>query len=165
MHGLIPRKAKRGFTLVEIVVVITLIGLLSTFVILGFRVAQKKARDAQRIVDMQQLHLALESFYKVNGRYPAATEGACAHNTSFLTGGCMTALVTGGYIGKLPTDPSGTSYYYDGWCAFAKETSTGPSSNSQQFRMWTTGEMNHDSRVQRWWLDTTIGETTCWDPS
>lgn len=158
-------KVKRGFTLAEIAFVSGVIVFLSAFAFLSLKNIRMKSRDAKRILDMQQLHLALESFYKANGRYPAATEGACASNTSFLTGGCMAALVTGGYIGKLPTDPSGTAYFYDGWCALAKYDSTGPSSNSQQFRMWTTGETSQGSLLKNWWSDKTIGETTCWDPS
>ncbi len=161
---LIQMKSRRGFTLIEIVAVVGVIGFLSTLAFLNYENMRKKTRDAQRTVDMQNIHFALESFYRANGRYPSVIEGNCTYETSFLSGGCMNALVTGGHIGSLPRGPSGSAYYYDGWCFRSKESSTGSSSNSQQFRMWTVGEMDHGATASGWAADNVIGETTCWDP-
>ncbi len=64
---------KKGFTLVELLVVISIIGLLSTIAIVSLGSARAKSRDTKRIADMKQLSTALEQFYSDQGGYPAVT--------------------------------------------------------------------------------------------
>lgn len=60
----------KGFTLVELLVVISIIGLLSSFAMVSLTTARQKARDALRKGDMAQLRTALVLYYDDNGRYP-----------------------------------------------------------------------------------------------
>lgn len=59
-----------GFTLVEMLVVIAIIGLLSSAVIVGLNEARSKARDSRRIADLRQIQNGLEVFYSNNRFYP-----------------------------------------------------------------------------------------------
>ena len=62
---------KKGFTLVELLVVISIIGLLSTIAIVSLGSARAKSRDTKRIADMKQISTALEQYYSDLGGYPA----------------------------------------------------------------------------------------------
>ena len=61
----------RGFTLVELLVVISIIGLLSSFAMVSLNSARIKARDALRKGDMAQLRTAMNLYYDNNFAYPA----------------------------------------------------------------------------------------------
>ena len=67
-------KTREGFTLVELLVVISIIGLLSSFAIVSLTAARMKARDALRKGDMAQLRTALVLYYDDNGHYPICDE-------------------------------------------------------------------------------------------
>src|SRR3989344_2123391 len=96
-------KSKKGFTLIEMLVVIAVIGLLASMVLLGLGGARPAARDARRISDLRQLQAVLELFNQGYGRYPNAV-------TEWTT----TSLG----VKQLPTDPTrlggigGTGYAY-----------------------------------------------------
>lgn len=102
---------ERGFTLLEMVTVIFIIGILSTIVLAGLQSSRKKARDDERVTDLATLQLALEMYYNACGRqYPATlTLGAsngCPGGGSGVTFGTFAKT-------PLPTDPStGGQYTY-----------------------------------------------------
>jgi general secretion pathway protein G len=105
------RKAlQRGFTLVEILVVITIIGLIMSLV--GPRVlnylSDSKVKAAK--IQIQSFTSALELFYLDAGRYPSTSEGLTALVKS--TGGL--SAWNGPYLkgGQLPNDPWGKPYTY-----------------------------------------------------
>lgn len=61
----------KGFTVVELLVSISIIGVLSTIVFASFSQAREKSRVTKRISDMKQIQVALEYYYAVNKAYPS----------------------------------------------------------------------------------------------
>lgn len=64
---------KRGFTLVEILIVVSIIGLLASIVLVGLGSFRSRGRDARRIADLRQTQNALELYYSKFGSYPLVT--------------------------------------------------------------------------------------------
>lgn len=64
---------QKGFTLIELMIVITVIAILSAIVLFGLGQAQKAARDTQRAQNIKAIQVALQSSYTNNGVYPAAS--------------------------------------------------------------------------------------------
>lgn len=99
-------KINKGFTLVELLVVVGIIGILATLLMANFIGVRQRARDAQRKSDIRQIQSALEFYRSDIGSYPA-TISACGAS---LTGGSPVNT----YMQKIPCDPSGSGYYNSG---------------------------------------------------
>ncbi len=65
----------KGFTLVELLIVIALIGILSTLTVFALRNARQKTRDAERISAMSQIRANLELGFAQLANYPVQSEG------------------------------------------------------------------------------------------
>lgn len=119
-------KNKKGFTLVELLVVVAIIGLLSTLAVVALGSARQKARDAKRVSDIKQVQTALELFFSDSNRYPqadvATTLGVVGppNTTTLSSVGFSGAAVAPTYMGQVPSNPSpsGTAYSYT--CAGAQ---------------------------------------------
>lgn len=68
---MISLKKQKGFTLVELLIVIIIIGILATLVIVTFTGVQAKARDSQRQTDIEAVDSHLEAFFAEKGYYPS----------------------------------------------------------------------------------------------
>ena len=64
------KKAQKGFTIIELLIVIAIIAILALLVLNNFQGAQAKARDQQRTTDINNIHSKLEEFYNENNYYP-----------------------------------------------------------------------------------------------
>ncbi len=94
-----------GFTLVEIMISIAIVGILSVIGVVSYNSAQKSNRDQARVRDLQIIKQALELYRNDYGTYPVdATTALPPPN--------------GKYLVAWPTDPVGQSYFY-------KKTPTG----------------------------------------
>ncbi len=116
-----------GFTLIEMLVVIAIIGILTTIISAGFIRAQKMARDSQRKSHMTAYRGALELYANANGGiYPIQSPTAVDLDSSCL------GLLTAGFLGVCPldprqdTDPTNPIYYHyessasgDKYCVWA----------------------------------------------
>src|SRR6186997_837763 len=103
----LPRlKTSFGFTLIELMVVMTVIAILATMVLYGLGKAQAAARDAKRQQSMTGIQAALERYYGDCQAYPNTTYAGL-----FAAGSaaCSTSLVQGGYLTAQPADPGGTA--------------------------------------------------------
>jgi prepilin-type N-terminal cleavage/methylation domain-containing protein len=64
-------KNKKGFTLFELLVSISIIGIMTALVVIYYSAAQKKTRDIRRIADIKAIQTAAEQFYTQNNyKYP-----------------------------------------------------------------------------------------------
>jgi type II secretion system protein G len=61
---------QKGFTIVELLIVIVVIGILAALVITTFTGIQQKARNTERNTDVKALHGQVEAYYAQNGKYP-----------------------------------------------------------------------------------------------
>lgn len=98
---------KKGFTVVELLVSISIIGLLSTIVFASFSQAQKRSRMAKRVSDLKQMQVALEYYYAVNKSYPntgALWRSQCSWWGSLAANDVIPGLVPN-YIASIPSDP------------------------------------------------------------
>lgn len=64
---------QQGFTIVELLIVIVVIGILALLVITTFTGIQQKARDTERTTDIKALHGQIEAYYATKGNYPTRT--------------------------------------------------------------------------------------------
>ena len=89
---------QRGFTLLEILVVISIIGILLGLGSVAFSTAQKKGRDARRRSDMKAVQSALEQYYSVNSTYAAPIGATCGSSLAgYLDGGVKDPKSTANY--------------------------------------------------------------------
>jgi general secretion pathway protein G len=92
------RSEERGFTLVEMMVVLVIIGLLATVVIINVMPATDRAAQTRVKADLSTIEQAVEMYRLENLRYPTTQEG-------------LNALVPN-YIRRLPADPWNSPYVY-----------------------------------------------------
>lgn len=87
------RKESHGFTLVELMIVITVIAILATIAVVSFSRVQKQARDTKRKGDLRALATALQAYFTEKNTYPAAAS--------------WTSELVPTYIPVMPVNPAG----------------------------------------------------------
>ncbi len=106
------RHKQDGFTLIEIMVVILILGLLATIVVQSLRGATDKAKRVKAQADISELKTALDRYYLDNGFYPTTDQGLLALVSAPTTGRVPSSYESGGYIQNVPKDPWGNPYFY-----------------------------------------------------
>ncbi|MEI7777687.1 MAG: type II secretion system protein [bacterium] len=116
---------KNGFTLIEILVVVSIMGILLSIVMENIGSAQARSRDHKRISDIKSLQLALEQYYDGNNAFPTA--------------GNLSVLAPA-YVPSIQTDPSTKAPY---------DYSTGLNNNSfclgAQLEITSTTSLSDDA--------------------
>ncbi|MFH1761750.1 MAG: prepilin-type N-terminal cleavage/methylation domain-containing protein [bacterium] len=97
---------KKGFTLIEILVVIAIIGLLSYFLVPRLLGTQEKAKEAAVKAVMHSVQISIESYNLENSTYPVA-------KNITLKNLCDYYLLPAGYIGSVPQNPYTGKDYED----------------------------------------------------
>jgi general secretion pathway protein G len=82
------QKRQKGFTLIELIVVVTIIGILAGIAVVNVRNAQRKAQEAALRDDLHELRKAIDDFYADKQRYPTDLQELVPN-----------------YLRKIPNDP------------------------------------------------------------
>ncbi|MBQ7592977.1 MAG: type II secretion system major pseudopilin GspG [Synergistaceae bacterium] len=106
------KNKRKGFTLIEIMVVVVILGLLAALVVprIGPQVAEAQRTTAA--TQIRSLEDALEMYRMHNGFYPSTSQGLDALVTAPTTSPVPRRYAEGGYLKKVPDDPWGNPYVY-----------------------------------------------------
>lgn len=116
--------SKRGFTLVELMIAVSIIAILASVGFTTYSQSQLLARDAKRKQDLKSIAIALELYKQKNGRYPCADWISSSGGGNWITDNVASGLNCAGtpgsldskFINSLPADPvnSGTIVHTGG---------------------------------------------------
>jgi len=104
----------RGFTLIELMVVVVILGILAMYVGPKIMGRPEQAKQVKAKIDIASLETALKLYKLDNGMYPGTEQGLQALVAQPETGVLPGKWCKGGYIekGKIPKDPWGNEYVY-----------------------------------------------------
>jgi len=110
----ISKSNNRGFTLIELMVVIIILGILAMWVAPKIMSRPGEARQVKALLDIQNLENALKLYKLDNGIYPTTEQGLQALVEKPETGTIPKKWKAGGYLekGKVPKDPWGNEFIY-----------------------------------------------------
>jgi len=115
MSSIMPPK-RTGFTIVELLIVIVVIGVIAAITVVAFSGVQARARDTARKNDLAQLSKATKLYAVDNGDYAEVNCGASGNGWLVAdydgAGPALpinTCLTNGGYLSKILADPGGLS--------------------------------------------------------
>jgi len=117
-----------GFTLMELLIVMAILGLLATIGLGSFRSSQMKGRDAQRKSDLGQIQKALEMYYNDYSGYPETLPDG---------GGSWQDAKGTLYMKEVPKDPKDFDYCYE------------TEANQTWYRIYAKLENNQDSGIAK----------------
>lgn len=106
------RRSTAGFTLLEIMVVIVILGLLAAIVVPKLIGRTEEAKRTQTRIQIKNIEQALQLFKLDNGFYPATEQGIEALVRIPEIGRVPKNYRKGGYLDRVPTDPWGNAYVY-----------------------------------------------------
>ncbi|WP_341678523.1 type II secretion system major pseudopilin GspG [Niveibacterium sp. SC-1] len=104
--------AQRGFTLIEVMVVIVILGVLAALIVPKVMGRPDEARIVAAKQDLAAISQALKLYKLDNRRYPTTDQGLQALVQKPTSGPGADNWKTGGYLERLPKDPWGNSYQY-----------------------------------------------------
>ena len=106
------KNCQRGFTLIEIMVVVIILGILAGIVVPRLLDRPEEARRTKAAVQIRSLEEALSLYKLDNGYFPTTEQGLQALVDQPESGRIPQNYRDGGYITKVPEDPWGNSYIY-----------------------------------------------------
>ena len=135
---------QRGFTLLEIMVVIVILGILASIVVPNLMGNKEKADRQKAVTDIVALENALDMYKLDNSRYPTTEQGLEALVTKPSGDPEPRNYRDGGYIKRRPKDPWGNDYQL---------MSPGEHGKIDVFSMGLDGEAGNDDDVGNWNMD------------
>lgn len=104
------RQIQKGFTLLEVMVVIVILGIIASMVVPNLMGNQEQAARQKVVVDIQQLESALDMYRLRNGFYPTTEQGIESLVTAPTSQPAPRSFPEGGFIRRLPKDPWNEDY-------------------------------------------------------
>lgn len=123
-----------GFTFIELMLVIAILGVLLTLVSGNFLSSLKKGRDAKRKADLEQIQRAVEIYYDDNRAYPLTSSINFSGGQLCHPSGCATKV----YMQKIPNDPKSTGGYTYRYCTNA---------TNSQYQLYALFENSNDPKI------------------
>ena len=108
----LPQKKNRGFTLIEIMVVIVILGILASLVVPKIMSRPDDARLIAARQDISSLTQALKLYRLDNQNYPTTEQGLAALVQKPNSPPIPNNWKSGGYVDRLPKDPWGNDFQY-----------------------------------------------------
>jgi len=102
----------RGFTLIEIMVVVVILGVLAAIIVPKFLSRPDEAKVTKAKVDIKGLEESLGLFKLDNGFYPSTEQGLKALVSKPESGRIPARFPDGGYLKRVPADPWNNPYLY-----------------------------------------------------
>ena len=99
------KKSKKGFTVIELLLVIAIIGLIASVLIVTLSEARAQARDAKRKIEVDTIRKAIEFYYIEYNRYPKKTKWASLEEDPILDTGERFSEAVGEWLPTIPKDP------------------------------------------------------------
>ncbi len=108
------RRNEKGFTLIELMVVIVILGILAGLIVPRIMGRPEEARQAKARIQIESIETALKLYKLDNGSYPTTEQGLQALVEPPEVGELAESWREGGYLekGKIPKDPWGEEYVY-----------------------------------------------------
>ncbi|MRW91006.1 type II secretion system protein GspG [Duganella sp. FT80W] len=106
------RRAQGGFTLIEIMVVVVIMGVLAALVVPKLLNRTGESKIAAAKVDIATIMQSLKLYKLDNQRYPTTEQGLNALIEKPTSGPAANGWKAGGYLEKMPKDPWGSPYQY-----------------------------------------------------
>lgn len=115
------RRSTRGFTLIELVVVISILAILSGVLVPRVTNHLKSARDARRLADIKAVRAAIEQYYQDKGSYPAANANSSYGGWDVSSDGdFIRVLRDQGYLEEDAADPINDATFHYRYYVYAK---------------------------------------------
>ncbi len=135
MKIITERKGSAGFTLLELLVVLVILGTLAGYVTYRYLDAPEKAKIVRAQQDIEAISGALKMFKVHNGFFPSTEQGLEALVRQPETGRTAKNWQEGGYLekGKVPLDPWGAEFKY-----------LSPGTHNPDFDLWSMGPDSED---------------------
>lgn len=111
---ILPRSSRQGFSLVELLVVTTIIAVILSAVVVSFQRANQSARDAKRKSDITELKGILENYRLETGAYPDTVTGLSGTAYDESSDGTFIEVLSPVYKSRPYSDPlpAQGNYYY-----------------------------------------------------
>jgi prepilin-type N-terminal cleavage/methylation domain-containing protein len=98
----------RGFTLVELMIVIAIIGILAAALFPSLTSYLARGRDTSRVSAIKEISTGIAAYNVDKSSFPAGTTNAVPASAAVGAAECVSALTLSGYVPKLPVDPTAT---------------------------------------------------------
>ena len=131
----------KGFTLLEVMVVIVILGILASMVVPNLMGSQERANVQKAISDVTALETSLSLYKMDNYDYPSTEQGLEALVTESDIEPAPRRFPEGGYVKRLPNDPWGNEYII---------LNPGENSNMDVFSVGPDGEAGTEDDIGNW---------------